>query len=250
LAAVSAAYTGLGRWANAVEAAQKALHVGEEFSDGTAMSFAAWGISMTYIHKGDLVRAVEYGELAVQQARTLADKVWARCVLAGARCRAGDLRQGLETLAANVPISRAARIVEAEVINKFLGEGYWLAGEYAKATQSLQELLEIAERCGMRYLLGFTHRLLGEIALHTNATQVEAPLAAPHFEQSIALLRAIHAENELALAYAGYGRLQKQQGHMAQARDYLTRALETFERLGTLGESDKVRQALAALPKE
>jgi class 3 adenylate cyclase/tetratricopeptide (TPR) repeat protein len=248
LAAVSAAYTGLGRWEKAVEEAQKALRVGEEFSDGTAMSFAAWGISMAYLHQGDLVRAVEYGELAVQQARTLADKVWAQCVLAGARCRAGELHQGLETLAANVPMSRAARIVEAEVINKFLGEGYWLAGEYAQATQALQELREIAERCGMRYLLGFTHRLLGEIALHTNPTQVEAPLAAPHFEQSIALLRAIHAENELALAYAGYGKLQKQQRHITQARDYLTRALETFERLGTLGEPDKVRQALAALP--
>jgi predicted ATPase len=247
LAAVSAAYTGLGRWANAVEEGQKALRVGETFADGTAMSFAAWGIAMAYMHQGDLMRAIEYGELAVQQARTLADKVWAQCVLAGARCRAGELQQGLETLAANVPMSRAARIVEAEVINKFLGEGYWLAGEYAKATQSLEELREIAERCGMRYLLGFTHRLLGEIALHTNPTQVEAPLAAPHFEQSIALLRAIHAENELALAYAGYGRLQQQQSHLAQARDYLTRALELFERLGTRGEPDKVRQALATL---
>ena len=69
-----------------------------------------------------------------------------------------------------------------------------------------------------------------------------------HFEQSIALLRAIHAENELALAYAGYGRLQKQLSHLAQARASLTRALETFERLGTLGEPDKVRQALAGLP--
>jgi tetratricopeptide (TPR) repeat protein len=118
----------------------------------------------------------------------------------------------------------------------------------AVATQALHELREIAERCGMRYLLGFTHRLLGEIALHTNPTQVAAPLAASHFEQSIALLRAIHAENELALAYAGYGRLQQQQGHLAQARGYLARALETFERLGTLGEPDKVRQALAALP--
>jgi hypothetical protein len=34
---------------------------------------------------------------------------------------------------------------------------------------------------------------------------------------------------------------------MAQAREYLTRALEIFERLGTLGEPEKVRQALAEL---
>jgi hypothetical protein len=35
---------------------------------------------------------------------------------------------------------------------------------------------------------------------------------------------------------------------MAQAREYLTRALAIFERLGTLGEPDKVRQVLAELP--
>jgi hypothetical protein len=72
----------------------------------------------------------------------------------------------------------------------------------------------------------------------------------PHFEQSIAILQQIHAENELALAYAGYGRLHRQHGDTTQAREYLTQALEMFERLGTLGEPDKVQQALAELPAE
>ena len=71
----------------------------------------------------------------------------------------------------------------------------------------------------------------------------------PHFEQSIAILQQSHAENELALADAGYGRLHQQQGNMSQAREYLTRALEIFERLGTLGEPDRVRQALTELSK-
>jgi len=56
--------------------------------------------------------------------------------------------------------------------------------------------------------------------------------------------------NELALAYTGYGRLHRQQGNTAQAREYLTRALEIFEaRLGTLGEPDRARQALTELSK-
>lgn len=57
----------------------------------------------------------------------------------------------------------------------------------------------------------------------------------------------IDAENELALAYVGYGRLHQQQGNITLAREYLTRALAIFERLGTLGEPDRVRQALAEL---
>jgi len=53
----------------------------------------------------------------------------------------------------------------------------------------------------------------------------------------------------LALAYAGYGWLYRQQGNFAQARDYLTRALDIFNRLGTLLEPDRVRQVLAELPE-
>jgi hypothetical protein len=54
----------------------------------------------------------------------------------------------------------------------------------------------------------------------------------------------------LALTLSGYGRLHKQQGNVADARDALTQALEIFETLGTLIEPDKVRQDLAELPKE
>ena len=125
-----------------------------------------------------------------------------------------------------------------------LGEGYWLGGEDDKARQTLKELLEIVGRCGARYYLGWTERLLGEISLKTNPTQ-----AVSHFEKSIAVLQKIKAENELGLAYAGYGRLHKQQGKTVQAQEYLTKALEIFERLGTLLEPERVREALAQLPR-
>jgi hypothetical protein len=49
-------------------------------------------------------------------------------------------------------------------------------------------------------------------------------------------------------AYSGMGRFHKHQGNTAQAREYLTDALEIFERLGTLIEPDKVRKELADLP--
>jgi tetratricopeptide (TPR) repeat protein len=61
------------------------------------------------------------------------------------------------------------------------------------------------------------------------------------------IFKEIKAENELAIAYAGYGRLYKKQGEIALAREYLTKALEIFERLGTLIEPDKVREELAGL---
>ena len=49
---------------------------------------------------------------------------------------------------------RAVCCIWAELFTPFLGEGYYLAGEYDKAKQILQELLEIAERWGMKFHIG------------------------------------------------------------------------------------------------
>jgi tetratricopeptide (TPR) repeat protein len=246
LSVASRAYACLGRWDEAVEEAQKALSVAEEFSDNSLISFVAWNLSIAYTWKGDLARAIEYGELAVQKAPTPADKAWAQRSLGWALCRSGETTRGIELLTGVLPIFRAGGFMACEIpIACYLGEGHWLAGEDEKARQMLEEGLEMAERCGVRYYAGFAQRLLGESVLETNPTQ-----AVPHFEKSIAIFREIKAENQLAMAYAGYGRLHKQKGQIAQAREYLTKALEIFERLGTLIEPDRVREELAGLAEE
>jgi len=245
LIAVPRAYICLGCWDKAVEEAEKALKVAEESSDDGLVTFAAWTLSMAYTWKGDLGRAVEYGEQAFQKAVRPADKAWAQRGLGWALCRAGEANRGIELLVAALAIVRPSGHMPTEITTTcILGAAYWLAGEDDKARQTLEEALEIAERCGARYYAGFAQRLLGEIALKTNPAQ-----GASHFEKSIAVLQEIKAENELALAYAGYGRLHKQKDQIAQAREYLTKALEIFERLGTLIEPDKVREELTGLPE-
>jgi class 3 adenylate cyclase/tetratricopeptide (TPR) repeat protein len=245
LSGASRAYACLGRWDEAVEEAQKALTVAQKHSDNSMISFVTWNLSIAYTLKGDLARAVEYGKLAVQKSLTPGDKAWAQRSLGWIWCRSGELNRGIELLTAVLPIFRAGRFINSEIpLACFLGEGYWMAGEDNKARQTLEEGLGMAERCGVRYYAGFAHRLLGESVLKTSPTQ-----AAPHYEKSIAIFQEIKAENELAMAYAGYGRLHKKQGKNARAREYLTMALEIFERLGTLIEPEKVREILAELPE-
>ncbi len=234
----------LGRWDEALQEGQKAFRVAEKFSDNSTISFAAWIISMIHSHQGDLDQAVEYGELAVEKAPTPADKAWAQATLALAWCRAGEPHRGVEVLEKVVPMLGVRRAVW----ETYLGEGYWLAGEYEKARRKLEECLELAERSGMKLHIGLAHRLLGEVALEANPVQVAESLAAPHFEKSITVLQKIKAENELALAYAAYRRLHKQQGSLETARKYLNTALEIFERLGTLIEPEKIRKELSLLP--
>lgn len=151
-------------------------------------------------------------------------------------------------LAGLAPLFAQARVTMGEIWNaSYLGEAFWRAGRLAEAGETLRALIDRAGQSGMRFYLGTAHRLLGEVTGAADASDDGRRRAAGHFEQSIAVLSEIGAENELALAYAGYGRLCGSGGDQDEAHRYLSLALGIFERLGTLAEPDQVREDLARL---
>jgi tetratricopeptide (TPR) repeat protein len=162
-----------------------------------------------------------------------------------AHTRANNAEEAVGILGRQLPVYRAAHFIPSEQATAYLGEAYWRAGDYEEGRAVLEELLLIVEPLGMRLVAAHAHRILGEIAAKTDPAR-----AASYFDRSIASLLQIKAEPELARAYAGYGRFHERQGRIAAARDYLTRGLEIFERLGILGEPEKVRRELAELPTE
>jgi tetratricopeptide (TPR) repeat protein len=243
--AAALAYNELGRWDAAVQEAQKGLTVAEEFSDNSMISFAAFVLSVVCTAKGDHKRAFDYAERAVQKAPTPADKAWTQTGLAIVWCRTGEPHRTVELLSAVVPMFRAVGYTPGVVYAMYsLGEGYWATGAHDKARQTLERCLELAELCGMRFYIGTAHSLLGKMVSAASPSQAES-----HFKKCIEVHQEIKAQNELAKAYVGYGRLHKQQGNIAQAREYLTTALDIFKHLGNLLELDKVKEELAGFPK-
>jgi tetratricopeptide (TPR) repeat protein len=242
LGAASRACTYRGRWEQATEFAREEMELAERFSDDALASHAALTLALAEGARGDLERAVEHGELALRKAPTPADKTWAHAILAWAWCLAGEPARAIEVLGPVVARSRAVSWRAGELYAVWLGEAHLLIGDHAEARQALDECLSIAERHGMRYLVGSAHRLLGEATRPVDAAQAGA-----HFERSLVVLGEIGAENEMALAHAGYGRLLRDRGRVAEARKQLRGALEILERLGTLREPDRVREDLARL---
>jgi hypothetical protein len=209
------------------------------------MSWGATALTNAFVLKRDPDRAIEFGELAATSAPTLSEKVMAQTWLAWAKCNSGETSKGIELLAGLLRVLQGTDNPTMEtVIRGFLAEGYWLAGECEKGRQTAREYLELADRCGARFHIGYAHLLLGRTSSITNPAEV-----ASHFDKSIAIFREIKAESFLPIAYAGYGRLHKLQCNIAQAREYLTDALEIFERLGTLLEPEKVKKELEDLPE-
>jgi tetratricopeptide (TPR) repeat protein len=229
-----------------VEEAHKQVALAEEYGDDSLVAFAHWSLGLAHIYNHDFAKAIEHTEIAVEKAPTLADKVWAQTHLGFAWCRGDRAREAADVLAKLLPLYEATRFVLGQVFTgTYLGEAYWRAGQPEEGEQALEKALELANSAGMRFYIGSIRRLLGEVAVTRNPAQASDPFAAPHFEASIPVLRDIHAENELALAYAGYGRLHKGYGRMAEAAGCFTDALKLFDRLGNAGEADRVRTELA-----
>jgi hypothetical protein len=132
-----------------------------------------------------------------------------------------------------------------ETFDLYYCETLWRAGELSRAREALETCLKVVGSCGMKFYEGCAWRLFGEVALAEGGEGLSS--AARHLEKSMATLEPLGAENELALAWAAYGRVCQRLGERSVARDYTTRALATFERLGTRLEPERVRRTLAEI---
>ena len=128
-----------------------------------------------------------------------------------------------------------------------LGTTYLEIAKRVRDRASLERAAAVFTSVDARVDLGIAYRLRGEMALSGEVTEPTVT-AARDFTQSIDLFREMNAERELALAYAGYGRLCRKLGQVGQARAHLTSALEICERLSMLTELNNTRAELAELP--
>ena len=244
-AAATVINTCLGRWAEGIAEGKKAVEIGEQYGDAGATSFAAMVATWPYAFMGDLQQALELAELAVKRANSPADNLFAQGSRALVECRLGRAAQAAEGLAGLVSVIRSMRFPECERFSLYYCEALWRAGDLDRARVAMGECLAVVEPCGMRFFAAAAHRMLGEVELAAGGERLA--VSARHFEESIALLEAVGAENELALAWAGYGRLRQKLGDAAAAREYSLRALRTFERLGTRLEPENIRHTLSEL---
>jgi tetratricopeptide (TPR) repeat protein len=149
----------------------------------------------------------------------------------------------LALLTEALPIFRAGRWMPSIIAASCtIGEAYWLAGEADKANETVEEVYEIAKRCGAKFYLGWSERLLGEVE-----SLKDPQKAVAHFKNSIALLQSIKANNELALAHMGFARFYKQTARIETAHEHQKRALEIFDHLGTLIKAYKIEKEVEDL---
>ena len=237
----------LGRWDLGLEKAMASLKESERVRDASLVSFSyTFGFCVVHGHRGAFEEAIECGRRAVENAQTPAERQWAESHYAWVLI-ARDPAAAEEQLAPIVSFYRSAGLDWPECFTAVpLGEACLSTGRLEKARECLERIVAIAERLEIRLFSTPGERLLGEVMLADGRPEA-LQQAQHHFERAMACRERSKAENELALAWAGYGRLQARLGRADQAREYLTKALAAFERLGTLGQPERVRAALVDL---
>ena len=102
-------------------------------------------------------------------------------------------------------------------------------GEVAEALECGQASLEIAHKTGDRVFEGVAHRVLGKVKALGHQQWEEGE---KHFSESIDILKALENEHELGKSYYECGLVLRDKGEIDQAREYLSQAIEIFERTG------------------
>src|SRR5262249_33044829 len=228
----SVAYTNLGRWQDAVRAAQDGYERGKAMANDGVASFCDAFTAFPYICQGDWSRAIEHTERALAKAPTVYFRGWPQLYLAAAHCASGQGDSALDTLASILEFTLSVRHELGYLPSApLLGSAYISAGQYEKARVLLEQLVARADQCGAKWTRGSARRLLAEVAMHTDPEQRQKLSAAALFERSVEELKTIGAENDVALALAGYGRLLRRVGDVVKARELLTEAKAIFERL-------------------
>lgn len=129
-----------------------------------------------------------------------------------------------------LPIFQSGSFTAFEIPLKcFLGEGYWIHGNQHKAMQTLSEGLNKAEKSNARFFIGFVCRIMALMYTENDPIRAESL-----FKRSINILKKIKAENEMAMASAGYGWLCKSRNNVSMANQLFQQAEEIFNRLGTM----------------
>jgi tetratricopeptide (TPR) repeat protein len=244
LSFASMGYAWMGRFADAIDRGERALAVAEEYADASLVCFASWVLGIAHTIRGDVTRALPLGTRAVAVAPTPSDQSWAGATNAWFMCRAGQVEEGIVILEEAVAANRAAQFLWSEVMATYLAEGYILSGRLDEARRTLGEALDFCRPRGMRHTAAVAERLMGDALRLADVGAGRFEEARAQYEVAVEACRAIGAENELAHALEGLGRLHLDHGDPDEGRRHLEDALAIYERLGALGAPDSLRATL------
>ena len=233
-----------GLWDSARAHGEHARDAGITAGDEGMAAFGGAFLSFAVAASGHAEEAVGIAERTLAAAPTDYFRGWAAAYMATAMCRIGRTDDALPILEQATEFARVSHYVSGYmVIAVYLVEARLLSGATGSARVLAESLLAQAREAGVPPVEASSKLLLGEIDM----AEGNAAAALAHYRRAISQCDDIGARDTWSHARFGEGRALAACGEKDAARPVMESALDAYERLGTHGAPDRVRQAIETM---
>jgi class 3 adenylate cyclase/tetratricopeptide (TPR) repeat protein len=219
-----------GEFTAALAHAEEGVRLAESVTRSDSLAMACIAMGATYLHMGELARAIPPLERALSVCRaagivTYVPQAVSRLGLAYARC--GRLTEALPRLEEAVLYTNYVYAYAS--FTRALAEGYFLAGRTDEAIQLAKRALALARERGNRGEDAWSLRLLGEI--YSRAPAPNAEQARSSYDEARNIADALGMRPLVAHCHLGLGKLRRHTGEGANAQDHLTTAARMYREM-------------------
>ncbi|MGA9351432.1 MAG: tetratricopeptide repeat protein [Anaerolineae bacterium] len=241
-------YLNWNDYPRAIEHFEKSLAIRLENKDMHDAAIIYNNLGVAYERQGNYDKAFEYHHQSFELKRETGD-IYGLAIshtnLGLILYRREDYTQALNHLEEAVSICRD---IECEWLlpetYRIMAEVRLALGDVTEALECGHASLEMAQKTGDKVFEGVAHRVLGKVMALGYEQWEEGER---HFSKSIDILRTIGNEHELGKSYYECGLVLRDKGELDRAQEYLSQAIEIFERTGVTKRLERAKTAYSQL---
>jgi predicted ATPase len=225
LGAVSICYGDFGR---VKEAATELHNIGEVIGERRYLANANAMLGHISRNMAEWEKGIEHYHRALSHNPDSFEKAIIIGFLGMAHRGKGDLVKAIETLEQAVEQAKTYRSLQIQSrFNTALGEAYAANGQIKRGLELVNEGLKVAQKTKNPLGIGNAQRALGQIAEKDG----DFSEAEEHFKEALVIFTAINARNMVAESHLDFASLAQKQRNLSMSSDHLNLAHSWFKRL-------------------
>ena len=244
-----AAIAGMGDWKQGLSEGQDALTKSHEFRSFTGIGVSQNCIGYAYFFGGELQRAMEAAQAAVEASKQSGDIIYqyvGYALWAWSAGRYGQLDVAADKMIRSQEVAQqlGGKVIMGDVSLAARAEIALLKKDWNEAIELARQTLEVAQMTGAAWSAGVAYRVWGQALVNLDPPGWEE--AEKHFAESINVLEIGKNRLEAARTRLVWGKVCRDLGNTATAHDHWQLANRQFTESDSTQEIQKVQQLMAA----
>ena len=223
-----------GRFSEGVRHGEEGVQIGEEVNDPVSLVHMNCSLGVLFLFRGEFEKAIAILERSLRISHSANVPVYvpyAASRLGAAYAHSGRVSEALRYLEDGVEnLAAAGRVAFLSLSTVWLSEGYLLCGRLDEANAVANRALDLSRNHKERGHEAWALKMLGDIALHREASQTEQ--AEAYYRQAFAVSDALGMQPLQAHCKFGLGNAHALMRAWDEARAELAAAAELYRSMG------------------